>query len=167
MELTKLLAKHLRDVHSGGNWTWVNMKDTLADVTWQEAVTKVYDLNTIAALTYHIHYFIAAVTPVLEGGSLDAHDKYSFDHPPIEHEQDWSAFLEKIWQQAEHLALLIEQLPDSTLEEIFTDEKYGSYHRNLLGIIEHTHYHMGQIVILKKVIRAQSGNERQEIKVLE
>jgi hypothetical protein len=156
MEWTKLLTKHLRDVHSGGNWTSVNMKDSLADVTWQEAVTRVYDLNTIATLTYHIHYFIAAVTKVLEGGLLDAHDKYSFDHPPIESAEDWSAFLDKIWRQTEHFAVLIEQLPDSKLDAIFTDEKYGTYYRNLQGIIEHTHYHLGQIVIIKKVIRAQS-----------
>ena len=31
-------------------------------------------------------------------------------------------------------------------------EKYGNYFRNLTGIIEHLHYHLGQIVLIKKLI---------------
>jgi len=30
--LTKQLAKHFRDVHFGGNWTSVNLKDSLAGI---------------------------------------------------------------------------------------------------------------------------------------
>lgn len=50
------------------------------------------------------------------------------------------------------MAQLIEQLPDSRLEEIFSQEKYGTFHRNLFGIIEHAHYHLGQIVVIKKML---------------
>ena len=56
MPLTTQLAKHLRDIHFGGNWATVNMKDSLADVTWQQATTPVFDFNTIAVLTYHTGY---------------------------------------------------------------------------------------------------------------
>ena len=38
--LTRAMAKHVRDVHFGGNWTAVNLKDALADVTWQQATTR-------------------------------------------------------------------------------------------------------------------------------
>ena len=89
---------------------------------------------------------------VLRGGPLDAHDKFSFDVPPIQSQEDWEKFLEKIWADAEEMAQLIEQLPDSRLEEIFSQEKYGTFHRNLLGIIEHAHYHLGQIVVIKKML---------------
>ncbi len=44
----------------------------------------------------------------------------------------------------------IEQLPESKLWETFSDEKYGNYYRNIHGIIEHIHYHLGQIVLIKK-----------------
>ncbi|MGN6163930.1 MAG: hypothetical protein ACTHOF_05245 [Flavisolibacter sp.] len=43
-------------------------------------------------------------------------------------------------------------MADSKLDEIFVDEKYGTYYRNLQGIIEHTHYHLGQIVLIKKLL---------------
>jgi len=158
MIITAQLAKNLRDVHFGGNWTWSNLKEQLADVTWQEATKQVYSCNSIATLTFHINYFVEAAMKVLQGGPLDAHDKYSFAHPPIQSQNDWETFLEKIWTDAETFAVLIEQLPDSILSEDFTDKKYGSYYRNISGIIEHMHYHLGQMAILKKIIR-QTGNE--------
>jgi hypothetical protein len=153
MNVTKQIAKHFRDVHFGGNWTCSNLKDNLADVTWQEATTQVYSLNTIATLVYHISYFVGAVIPVLQKEPLNAHDKYSFDHPPIHSQQDWKKMLNKVWSDAEKLALLIEQLPEEKLWENFSEEKYGTYYRNLHGIIEHAHYHLGQIAVVKKILR--------------
>ena len=152
MNTTQQLAKHLREVHLGGNWTWVNLKDTLADVSWQQATIKVPDCNTIATLVFHINYFIAAVIPVFRGEPLNAKDAYSFAHPPITGPADWQAMLDKTFAEAETLAGLVEQLPDEQQWDVFCDPKYGNYFRNIMGIIEHTHYHMGQIVILKKVL---------------
>ena len=154
MNRTAQIARHFREVHFGGNWTSVNLKDSLAGITWQQATTKVYSLNTIAALVYHINYYVSAVLKVLEGGPLDAHDKYSFDLPLIQSDEDWEKLLNKTWTDAKNFASHIEQLPESKLENDFSEKKYGSYYRNLYGIIEHTHYHLGQIVLIKKIILA-------------
>lgn len=152
MNLTAQIAKQLRDVYSGGNWTWVDVKETLKDVTWQQATTKVNSFNTIATLVFHMNSFVVAVTKVLEGGPLDANDKFSFEHPPIQSQQDWEKFVDKTYTDAETCARLIEKLPVSKLEKTFSDEKYGTYYRNITGVIEHIHYHLGQIVLLKKLI---------------
>ena len=152
MTLPAQLAKHFRDVHFGGNWTSVNLKDLLADITWQQATTKVNSLNTIAALVFHINYYVSAVLKVLKGGALDAHDKYSFDLPPINSQEDWDQLLQKVWSEAEEFATLVEQLPEGKMQEFLADPKYGSYLRNLMGIVEHTHYHLGQIAIIKKFV---------------
>ncbi len=63
--------------------------------------------------------------------------------------------LEKTWADAENFAGMIEQLPESKLWEDFADPKYGNYYRNLVGIIEHIHYHLGQIVLIKKMLKEQ------------
>ena len=158
MNLSAQIAKHFRDLHFGGNWTSVNLKQTLADVSWQQATTKIYSLNTIAILVFHINYYVSAVLQVLQGGPLDAHDKYSFDLPPIQSLEDWEKLLSKVWTEAESFANLVEQLPESKLGETFSDEKYGNYYRNLHGIIEHTHYHLGQIVLIKKILLQSNEN---------
>jgi len=155
MSLSQHLAKHLRDVHFGGNWTSVNMKDILADVSWQQATTKVQSLNTIATLVNHINYYVAAVSKVLEGEALNAKDAFSFSHLPIDGPEDWQKLVDKLFVGAEHFAKLIAQIPEARLWQDFTDAKYGSYYRNIQGIIEHTHYHLGQIVIIKKMLDTQ------------
>jgi uncharacterized damage-inducible protein DinB len=147
------LAKHFRHFHFGGNWTSVNLKDTLSDVSWQQANTKVHNLNTIAALVFHINYYVGAIIKVLQGEPLTASDKFSFDIGPIQSQQDWEELLHKTYTDAETFARLVEQLPDSQLSETFADEKYGNYYRNIVGVIEHSHYHLGQIVIIKKLLQ--------------
>jgi uncharacterized damage-inducible protein DinB len=156
MGITKYIAKHLREIYFGGNWTTSNLKDTISDITWQQATQKVYDFNTIATLTFHTTYYIAALLKVLQGGPLDAKDALSFVHPEINTQQDWEQLLNKAWIDAEAAAMLIENMPDIKLHENFTDEKYGNYYRNIHGMIEHMHYHLGQIVLIKKIILQNS-----------
>ncbi|MBK6903648.1 MAG: DUF1572 domain-containing protein [Saprospirales bacterium] len=152
MDLTKQIAKHFREVHFGGNWTSSNLKDNLADVSWEQATTQVYSINTIATLVFHLNYYVSGVLKVLQGGPLEIKDKFSFDLPPILSREDWEKLLDKTWADAEHFASLVEQLPESKLWEDFTDSKYGNYYRNFHGIIEHLHYHLGQIVLVKKIL---------------
>lgn len=155
MNLLTEIAKHLRQVYFGGNWTSVNMKDTLNGMTWQQATTKAHSFNTIATLVHHTGYYITAVTEVLKGNPLNAKDEYSFSHPPIANEDDWQKMKNNVFADVETFASLVEQLPEDKLDEPFTDDKYGSYYRNLQGIIEHTHYHLGQIVLIKKLVTEQ------------
>lgn len=155
MQLSTALAKHFRGILFGGNWTDSNYKDQLADVDWQMANAKVKGLNTIAQLAYHATYYLPHVTRVLECGPLEAKDQYSWETPNFGSESEWQAFLEKAWADAEHLAGLIEQLPEDRLGDDFADPKYGHVYSNISGIIEHLHYHLGQIVLLKKLIAPQ------------
>ncbi len=153
MNTPKQIAQHFREVHFGGNWTFVNLKDTLSDVTWLEATTKCQDFNTIASLFFHINYYVNPVAKVLQGEPLNASDKFSFDCPRITSQEEWENLVQKALDEAERFAQKIEKLEESKLYEVFTEEKYGNYFRNLFGIIEHTHYHLGQIVLMKKLIR--------------
>jgi uncharacterized damage-inducible protein DinB len=153
--ITRQIAKNFREVYFGGNWTASSLKEQLADVTWEEATKQVYGFNTIATLTFHIHYYVPAIAKVLQGGELIAKDELSFDHAPIRSQQDWDGMLSRCWKEAEVFASLIQELPDDKLTEDFADPKYGNYHRNLLGIVEHTHYHTGQISLIKKLVKAR------------
>lgn len=150
ISLPEHLANHFRQVHFGGNWTAVNLKDTLEGITWQQAVTRVETLNTIAALVFHINYYVKAILKVLKGEALEAHDRYSFDVPEIESNESWESLLNETWEDAREFSALVEKLPESRLWENFAGEKYGTYLRNIQGVTEHTHYHLGQVVVIKK-----------------
>ena len=146
------IAKHLREVYFGNNWTAVNLKDTISDVNWEIATQQLYDLNTIATLVYHMTYYLVEVTKVLEGGPLEMKDELSFSYPAITSQEDWEKMLDKVWADVEHFAQLIEAMPEEKLGEHITDKKDDIYYRYLHGIIEHAHYHLGQILLIKKII---------------
>ena len=158
MNLTAQIAKLFKDFYYGDNWTGVNFKETLADVTWQQATAKVYSFNTIAALVYHTNYYVSAVLKVLEEETLYASDKYSFGLSPILSQQDWEKLLNKTWADAENFITLVEKLPENKLWETFAHEKYGNYYRNIHGVIEHCYYHLGQIVLIKKILLHTNKN---------
>jgi len=156
MTTPKQIAQLFDNLINGGNYTGVSFKKTLKDISFDEAITKISDLNTIATLVYHIQYYCNAVIGVLEGKPLTAKDSLSFDHPPVLSVTDWEALKIQIWEEAAHFSTLVAALSEEKLSEGFIKDAYGTYYRNIHGVIEHTHYHLGQISILKKLIREKN-----------
>jgi len=38
------------------------------------------------------------------------------------------------------------------LDQTFVKEDYGTYYKNITGVIEHGYYHLGQISLIKKLL---------------
>lgn len=153
MESALQLVGRLREVILNGTWIAnTNYKNELTGLTVAVANTKIGSLNTIAVLAQHIHYYLAGILNVFKGGTLDIKDTYSFDFPELQTQEQWNAILEKFFADAETIIALIEQMAEHQLDSIFVDEKYSTYRRNIEGMIEHSYYHLGQIVLLKKLI---------------
>ena len=147
------IASRLREVLLNGHWIAnTNYKEQLLNLNWQQATQKVDNLNTIAALTYHINYYLAGLLNAFQNGKLEISDKYSFDLPPIQSEANWNTLVTDFLNNSEKFANLVEQMEDSIFDQPFVDEKYGSYLRNIEGVIEHSYYHLGQICLIRKMI---------------
>jgi uncharacterized damage-inducible protein DinB len=152
MKSTEEIASRFREIIFNGTWVAnTNYKHQLADMDWKTATKQIGSLNTIAVLAQHIHYYINGINNVFKGGSLDIRDKYSFDFPAIQSQKDWDVFLSRFWNDSEEFASMIEQMPDEKLDAVFVDAKYGTYRRNIDAMIEHSYYHLGQIVLIKKL----------------
>ena len=146
------LANRFREVILNGKWIAnTNYKDQLSNLSWERAATKIGSLNTIQSLTFHIYYYINGVLQVLEGGALNIKDKYSFDHKPIQSQEDWDYLKNALFNDAKKFADLVEKMTDKELNATFVDKKYGTYQRNIEGLIEHSYYHLGQITLIKKI----------------
>ncbi len=153
MTASQQLAKRFREVILDGKWIAnTNWKEQISGLTWQQATTSIHGLNSIALLTFHVHYYIAGILNVLKGGSLDIRDKFSFDMPPITSQEDWEKLQQQLWTDSEQFSSLTAQLTDNQLNAPFFDEKYGSYLRNMEGMIEHAYYHLGQVVLIRKMV---------------
>ena len=69
--LTQQIAKQFKEVWFGGNWASVNLKETLANVTWQQATTKIDTFNTIATLVFHIKLLCKRCVNSIAGGTAE------------------------------------------------------------------------------------------------
>lgn len=128
------IANRLREVFLHGRWIAnTNYKEQISSLTWQQATQKVGNLNPIAALTFHVNYYLAGLLNVLNGGKLEIKDKYSFDLPEIKSEADWQNLVHEFLHNAEMFANKVEKMDENMLEQPFVEEKYGTYLRNIEG----------------------------------
>ncbi|GMQ29582.1 DinB family protein [Algoriphagus confluentis] len=153
MKRNEFISGRLKEVLIDGKWIAnTNYKDQLENLDWSQATEKNGNLNSIASITYHVTYYLKGFVTLFESGHLDIRDKYSFDMQPITCESDWKSLLTDFIDNSNKIIEHIRQLNEDKLEDIFVEEKYGTYHRNLEGMIEHCYYHLGQITLLKKMI---------------
>ena len=94
MNFFSFIAGRIREVLLNGRWIAnTNYKELLSDLHWEQANRKVGNLNSIAALVFHVNYYLAGLLHAFQNGRLEISDKFSFDLPPIRSEEDWHALL--------------------------------------------------------------------------
>lgn len=152
-KITEIIADHITSVFEGGNWTEVNLKDTLEDVDYRQAttVTKA-TFNTIAALVHHLTFYNNVVISRLGGYDPEITEANGFDMPPVRNEFDWEQLKSNCEHSFAELAETVRNIPEEKLCEP-TIHGNATYYKTLHGISEHAHYHLGQIILLKKMAR--------------
>ena len=153
MSLPSQLATRFREVMLDGRWVAnTNFQDQLSDVNLELATRKTGTHNSIAELTFHIHYYIKGLLDVMQGGELTIRDKYSFDMPNISTEEDWQQLRSRLLEDSESFAQGIEAMSEDEIKGPFVRPEYGTWLRSLDGTIEHAYYHLGQVSLLKKLL---------------
>ena len=151
--MNKDLANRLKEVLLNGKWIAnTNFMEQITSISWEQAIEKIENLNTIALLTFHVNYYLKGLLQVFEGGNLEIKDKFSFDMPEIVSETDWLNLVNEFVSNAERFINHVEKMDDNVLTQPFVKEEYGSYLRNIEAQIEHSYYHLGQISLIKKLV---------------
>ena len=159
MSKSKNLANRLQEVLLDGKWIAnTNIQEQLSKTTWNQAISKVGTHNSIAELTFHINYYVGGILNVFKGGDLEIIDKYSFDMEKIDSEADWQLLRNSFIENSNSIVKLIAIVPDDQWGKPFVKEEYGTYERNIEGLIEHSYYHFGQISLLLKLTNTATHN---------
>ena len=156
MNITSQIAQALLEVTEGGNWTDSNVADTIKDVSVEEATHRTEaSPNTIASLIHHLSYWNRVMIQRINGIKVDIPDSNGFDMPVLRTDQDWGNLKKDHFASAKELADVIVTVDATRLEQPIL-EGYSSVYKNLQGTVEHIHYHLGQILIVKKLVRAKA-----------
>lgn len=154
-KLTELLSRNLLQVYVGTNWTERNLKDVLEKITYAESNHEFSFSASIKTLAFHLHYFAKVTLEALKTGKLIAHDRDSWKAEHIDSEEKWNALIQELIQIGKDFSHHIKGMTDEEMLDFLDDPKYGSTYDNVQGIIEHHHYHLGQISLLKNMIQSQ------------
>lgn len=153
MKVAGYIAQHILDVYQGGNWAEVNVTDTLKDVTLAEANTvTAASVNTIATLVNHLTFWNRAMTARLNDIDMDIPETNGYDDPRLTTEADWQRLKDEHIKSAHEFADTVRSITEERLHQPIVPGR-SSIYKNVQGSVEHIHYHLGQIVLLKKLIR--------------
>lgn len=153
MNTNEFLAARLEEVFINGTWIAnTNYRIQLQKLSWEKATEKIAGLNTIAALTFHINYYLNGILEAMKTGELTIKDQYSFNTLAITNQNEWTDLVQDLLKNAKSFISTVRQMDDEILNRPFFDKKYGTYYRNIEGVIEHSYYHLGQIALLNKLL---------------
>jgi uncharacterized damage-inducible protein DinB len=155
MDVLPHIAHGLSNVFEGENWTDVYLRDVVQDLSWEEAITRTpASPNSIAAIVNHLTYWNGVIRQRLQGTVVPISENNGFNLPPISSDVQWRQLIDDYCESVRMLNLDINGLREEEMGKPILPNS-SSVYSHLQGLVEHAFYHMGQMIILKKFIRAQ------------
>lgn len=152
MSENKRISNLYQSIYNGEPWLEVTLDDTLKNVSAEQAYRKINpNLNTIWEIVNHIIQWRRNILRRVQGETVTTPDHNYFVPVLDSSEAAWEQSLQSLAKSQELWSAFFEDFNDSDLEKIYPSNNH-TYYEHIHGIIQHDVYHLGQIVILKKLL---------------
>lgn len=146
---------NFQQVYEKGAWFGDTYMEKLADVTEKEAFTPpMKGVHTIAELVAHVIYWRSPIIKKLSGdkeykGSVDSPDNW----PSLEQlkKKGWKSLLNDFAESQKQLLVALKGAKPEFFEGEYAAGSTWDYVTE--GIVQHDVYHLGQLALVKKMIR--------------
>ncbi|HZR23725.1 MAG TPA: DinB family protein [Vicinamibacterales bacterium] len=153
MTRVERLAKHIERTITGPQWHGPVLDYVLTGVTAEQAAARpIAGAHSIWELVLHIAAWAEIARARLDGRAT-ADPPPDVDWPPVPDAsaQEWEAALHRMRESHRDLAVRVRQLSESALDEKIVGLEYATWYL-LHGVVEHSAYHGGQIMMLRKAL---------------
>lgn len=152
MSENKRISNLYQSVYNGEPWLEVTLAKTLKDVNAEQAYRKINPkLNTIWEIVNHLIQWRRNILRRVQGETIITPD-HNYFVPVIDpSEAAWEQSLQNLEKSQESWNAFFVDFNDADLDKIYANNHH-TYYEHLHGIIQHDVYHLGQIVILKKLL---------------
>jgi uncharacterized damage-inducible protein DinB len=152
MKETERIRVLVKALYNGHPWLDVNMVDNLSKLTWQQAGRKLHPrLNTIWEIVDHMVGWRMNVLQRVQGAVIQTPANNYFAPVTKQSKADWTATLERFQVSQDAWIDFLERSDDDILEKTYPVNQM-SFYEQIQGIIQHDAYHLGQIVLLVKLL---------------
>ena len=152
MKETQRIINQFEYLYNGEPWIGVNIVDTLANITSEQAANKIgVDRNSIWEITNHIISWRLNVLQRVKGKTMVSPGNNYFE--PVTHQSAaaWKNTLKQLKISQQEWIDFLKTFSENDFEKIYPKNAM-TYYENIHGIIQHDAYHLGQITLLSKLI---------------
>ena len=152
MSESKRISNLYQSIYNGNPWLEVTLADTLKQVSAEQAHKKINpNLNTIWEIVNHLIQWRKNILRRVQGETIITPD-HNYFVPVIDpSELAWEQSLQTLAKSQESWNTFFEDFDDSDLAKVYPANNH-TFYEHIHGIIQHDVYHLGQIVILKKLL---------------
>lgn len=148
------IADQIRRSYEGSAWHGPSLSETLSGITAEQASAKpIEGAHSIWELVLHIAFWENTVRKLLVKEKVKVTDEENFPNITDKSETAWQKAIAYATEVNMNLREAVQEASDEQLNELIkpSDERFTTY-VTLHGTVQHTLYHTGQIVILKKAL---------------
>ncbi len=149
-ELTRL-RKLFTDHYDGNPWLDINIVDTLNELTASQAARTIGDHNSIWQIVRHIVAWRETNLARIQGEMVPAPPNNFIEEIHDTSDAAWEKLLKRLERSQQMILAYFEKADTATFNNIYQPNQH-SFYEHLQGILQHDAYHLGQIVLLKKLI---------------
>ena len=152
MKETNRIAKLFEDLYNGSPWIDVTIMDTLKNISAEQAAKKVTPgRNSIWQIVNHMIAWRENVLLRIQGNEIVTPNNNYFTEIENISETEWQKVLERLENSQHQWIAFLKTFEESQFEKIYPKNRM-SYYEHIHGILQHDAYHLGQIVLLSKLI---------------
>lgn len=152
MSENKRISNLYQSIYNGEPWLEVTLAKTLKDVNAEQAYRKINPkLNTIWEIVNHLIQWRRNILKRVQGETVTTPDHNYFVPVLDSSEAAWEQSLQSLEKSQELWNTFLIDFEDDGFEKIYPHNNH-TYYEHIHGIIQHDVYHLGQIVILKKLL---------------
>ena len=140
------------DHYDGHPWIEVNLAATLEGITAADAAQKIGRLNSIWQIVNHLVSWRETLLKRINGESAPAPENNFIEDITDASSVAWKKTMERLQVSQGKLIAYLSGTEATGLDENPRQEQYSRYEL-IESILQHDVYHLGQIVLIKKLLR--------------
>jgi uncharacterized damage-inducible protein DinB len=157
MKESKRIAGLFSDSYNGDPWLDVTLVGTLKTIASEQAYKKLTpQTNSIWEIVNHLISWRQNVLGRVKGNVLITPDHNYFTPVEDHSAKAWNETLLDFEVSQQNWLHFLNDFDDADFEKGYPNNDH-TYYEHIHGILHHDAYHLGQIVLLKKLTDAKSG----------
>ena len=153
MQETKRITKLFTDIYNGSPWIDVNLTDTLSKLTAAQSANRpIPQCNTIWEIVNHLIQWRQNVLQRVQGKVIKTPSHNYFQKVKDTSPKAWKTTLNDLAGSQKQWLDFLKKFDENDFEKVYPNNGM-TYYEHIQGIIQHDAYHLGQIVMLSKLVK--------------